>query len=237
VTTIDAQEIPLNLPRTLTSAEARYYGVYPATVADNQDPDNQGRVLVHLPWSPDPGGDRYEIWARLSTLMAGGDRGTWFIPDKEDEVLVSFLAGDPRHPYVIGALWNGQDAPPETIDSDNNVKAIVSRTGITIKMDDTQSAVTLTIETPGGQSIILSDSGTSVLIEDSNGNSCQMDASGVTLTAATKLTINAPTAEINIGQVTANSAMWTHSGVIQCDTHIATTVIGATYTPGVGNIW
>jgi uncharacterized protein involved in type VI secretion and phage assembly len=237
VTTIDAQEIPLNLARTLTSAEARYYGVYPATVADNQDPDNQGRVLVHLPWSPDPGGDRYEIWARLSTLMAGGDRGSWFIPEKDDEVLVAFLAGDPRHPYVVGALWNGQDAPPETIDADNNVKAIVSRTGITIKMDDTQSAVTLTIETPGGQSITLADSGTSVMIEDSNGNSCQMDASGVTLTAATKLTINSPTADINIGQVTANSAMWTHSGVIQCDTHIATTVIGATYTPGVGNIW
>lgn len=113
----------------------------------------------------------------------------------------------------------------------------MSRAGITIKMDDTASAVTLTIETPGGQSITLADSGTSVLVEDSNGNSCQMDASGVSVTASSKLTVTAATAEFDIGSVTVNSAIWTYSGVIQCDTIIADTVIGASYTPGMGNIW
>lgn len=111
MTLLDANDGALHLSRPGTP-DGRYYGVYPATVADNQDPQNQGRVLVHFPWSPDPAGDRYEAWARLSTLMAGNNRGSWFIPDKEDEVLVSFLAGDPRCPYVIGALWNGQDTPP-----------------------------------------------------------------------------------------------------------------------------
>jgi uncharacterized protein involved in type VI secretion and phage assembly len=51
-----------------------FCGVYPALVADNQDPDSQGRVLVRLPWSPDAGGATYEVWARLSTMMAGNDR-------------------------------------------------------------------------------------------------------------------------------------------------------------------
>ena len=93
-----------------------FYGVYTALVTDIVDPDGQGRVRVKLPWSPDSEGSAYEAWARLATMMAGNDRGSWFIPDVEDEVLVAFEAGDPRRPYVVGALWNGQDAPPESMD-------------------------------------------------------------------------------------------------------------------------
>ena len=95
----------------------RLYGVYPAVVQSITDPDQQGRVRVRLPWSPDGNGAGYEAWARLATLMAGANRGTWYIPDVGDEVLVACEGGDPRRLYVIGALWNGQDAPPEQMDS------------------------------------------------------------------------------------------------------------------------
>src|SRR4051812_43232995 len=84
----------------------RLYGAYMAQVTDIKDPDNQGRVKVRLPWSPDIDDGRYEVWARVATLMAGAARGTWFIPDPDDEVLVMFEAGDPRRPYVVGGLWN-----------------------------------------------------------------------------------------------------------------------------------
>src|SRR5204863_851322 len=87
----------------------RWYGVYPALVSDIKDPDGQGRVKVTLPWSPDPSGAEYAAWARLATLMGGNKRGSWFIPDVDDEVLVCFEAGDPRRPYVVGALWHGKD--------------------------------------------------------------------------------------------------------------------------------
>ena len=53
---------------------------------------------------------RYEAWARLATLMGGNNRGSWFIPDVDDEVLVAFEGGDPRRPYVLGGLWNGSDS-------------------------------------------------------------------------------------------------------------------------------
>jgi uncharacterized protein involved in type VI secretion and phage assembly len=225
----------LDLPSTLTASH--YFGVYPAVVHDNQDPDGQGRVLVRLPWSPDAGGGAYKAWARLATTMAGGGRGTWFVPEVGDEVLVSFQGGDPRWPYVIGALWNGQDDPPETMDSDNNIRSIVSRSGIRITLDDTDGAVTLTLETPGGQQVSLADAESQITVQDSNGNSCQLAPAGITITAASKLTISAATAEIDIGQVTVNSGIWTYSGVIQCDTLISSTVVGASYTPGVGNIW
>jgi len=237
MTLVDRDEESLHLAALLTSAAAHYYGVYPATVSDNQDPDGQGRVKVRLPWSPDPSGAMYDIWARLATTMAGGSRGTWFIPDIGDEVLVSFEAGEPGRPYVVGALWNGQDSPPVAIDSENDVKAIVSRTGIRLTMDDTQGAVLLKLETPGGQKITLTDTPPAIVVEDSSGNSCRLESQGITVTAAAKVTINAATAEIDAGMVTVNAGMSKFSGVIQCDAIIANTVIGASYTPGAGNIW
>ena len=102
--------------RIPTGLGGRWYGVFPATVLDIKDPDGMGRVKVTLPWSPDTGSDRYEAWARVATLMGGNNRGSWFIPDVNDEVLVSFEGGDARRPYVIGSLWNGSDAPPEQMD-------------------------------------------------------------------------------------------------------------------------
>src|SRR5512140_3404016 len=79
----------------------RWYGCHVAQVTDIKDPDGQGRVKVTLPWSADADGGRYEAWARLATLMAGNNRGAWFVPDVNDEVLVVFEGGDPRRPYVV----------------------------------------------------------------------------------------------------------------------------------------
>ena len=76
----------------------RFDAAYPALVSNIKDPDGQGRVKVKLPWSPDGLGSAYEAWARLATMMGGNNRGTWFIPDVNDEVLVVFLGGDPRFP-------------------------------------------------------------------------------------------------------------------------------------------
>ena len=75
----------------------RWYGVYSAVVRDVVDPDSQGRIKVSLPWSPDAEGGGYEAWARLATLMAGPNRGSWFIPDVDDEVLVAFAGGSGSH--------------------------------------------------------------------------------------------------------------------------------------------
>ncbi|HTP30818.1 MAG TPA: phage baseplate assembly protein V [Candidatus Acidoferrales bacterium] len=217
----------------------RFYGAYPALVRDVRDPDNQGRVKVALPWSPDPSGASYETWARVSTLMAGNNQGTWFIPDTNVEVLVIFLGGDPRNPCVIGALWNGQDAPPQSMDGagNNNIKKIRSRNGVAITIDDTQGSESLTLETPGGQKIALQDGPGSILIQDSNGNSIKLDSSGITLTASAKVSISASQAEATAGMVSVNAGMSKFSGVVNSDTVITNSVVSASYTPGAGNIW
>lgn len=217
----------------------RWYGVFPALVSDIKDPDGLGRVKVTLPSSPDTDGSRYEAWARVATLMGGKNRGTWFIPDVNDEVLIVFEAGDPRRPYVIGSLWNGTDSPPESMDgAGNNYKKIVrSRNGVKITLDDTDGRESFIVETPGGQKITMKDGPGTVEIVDSNGNSVKLETSGITVNAAAKVTINASTAEISAGMLTVNAGLSKFSGVVKADTVISNSIVSASYTPGAGNIW
>ena len=218
----------------------RWYGVFPASVTDIKDPDNMGRVKVTLPWSPDTGSARYEVWARLATLMGGNNRGSWFIPDVSDEVLVGFEGGDPRRPYVLGGLWNGKDSAPESMDgSGNNYKKVLrSRNGVKITMDDQDGQEKFIVETPGGQKVTLQDGPGQVEIDDSNGNSIKLEASGITITASAKVTINAgATVDVSASMVNVTAGISKFSGVVQCDTLISNTVISSVYTPGAGNIW
>lgn len=113
---------------------SRIYGVVVGVVTNNQDPDGLGRVKVKFPWLS---AEDESAWARLVTPMAGKERGLYFLPEVDDEVMVAFEHGDVRFPYVIGALWNGQDAPPLTNeDGKNNVRQIKSRSGHIIRLND-----------------------------------------------------------------------------------------------------
>jgi Rhs element Vgr protein len=87
----------------------RLPGVAIALVDDNDDPDDMGRVRLRFPWM---GEDAVSFWARVAMPGAGKDYGMVWIPQVGDEVLVAFEHGDPSHPFVIGALWNGTDTPP-----------------------------------------------------------------------------------------------------------------------------
>ncbi|MGE0796579.1 MAG: phage baseplate assembly protein V [Acidimicrobiia bacterium] len=214
-------------------------GAHPALVTDVGDPDGQGRVRVRLPWSPDPGGSAYEAWARLATLMAGDGRGSWFVPDVDDEVLVVFEGGDPRRPYVVGALWNGVDTPPGTMDAAgaNQLKLLRSRSGVTVTFDDSDGRERLVLETPGGQTVVLEDGPAAVTVRDSAGNSARFDSAGVTVSSQAKVTVNANAVELTAGTLTVTAGMSRFSGAVQADTVITNSVVSASYTPGAGNIW
>lgn len=215
------------------------YGVYPGRVVAVDDPQGLGRVRVQLLWARDPGGAVYEAWARLATLMAGDQRGTWFIPEVDDEVLLAFEAGDPRRPYVVGALWNGQDAPPESMDGggDNNLRVIQSRSGLRLTFDDTDGAERLVCETPHGQRLTLDDAVQAVVVEDGLGNSIRLDATGVTVVSAVRVKVEASTVDVTAAAVQVDAGVAKFSGVVQCSTLIANAVVSSSYTPGAGNIW
>lgn len=115
-------------------ADSRFYGVAFAIVTNNKDPDGLGRVKVQLPWMAD---QAESDWARVVTPMAGAGRGFYFLPEVDDEVLVAFEHGSPDSPYVLGALWNGKDKPPESnSDGKNHLRTIKSRSGHVIRLTD-----------------------------------------------------------------------------------------------------
>jgi len=211
----------------------KWFGVYPATVLDNKDPDGLGRVKITLP------GSRTGLWARIATLMAGKNRGSWFIPDVNDEVLIGFEGGDPRQPYVLGGLWNTSDQPPETMDGGgNNFKKVLrSRNGVKITLNDQDGQESFKVETPGGQQITLRDGPGAVIIEDSNGNSIKFESGSISISSAGKVTVNAASqVTVSAGMVQVDAGMTKFSGVVQCDTLISNSVVSSSYSPGAGNV-
>ena len=138
-----------------TDADARFYGVTIAVVTNIKDAEGLGRVKVKFPWLT---ADDESPWARVLTPMAGGDRGFYFLPEVDDEVLVAFEHGDMAFPYILGALWNGKDKPPEkNDDGKNNKRFIKSRSGHMIILDDTKDKEQVIIQDKSGKNKITID--------------------------------------------------------------------------------
>ena len=209
-----------------------------ARVVSLDDPERLNRVQIRLIAFDGIDDQDAPLWARVVAPFAGQDRGAFFMPDVDDEVLVVFTNGDARFPLVLGGLWNGASTAPADLQPEGNrFKRIRSKNGITITLDDQQGQETLTLETPGGQSLTLKDGPGTVTCEDSNGNSVAMAPAGVTIKAASKVTVQAATVQVSAGTVTVDAAMATFTGVVKCEILIATSVISTSYTPGAGNIW
>lgn len=210
-----------------------------ARVVSLDDPDNRARVRVKLLSFADVDEQDSTMWARVVSSFAGSDRGVFFLPEVDDEVLVVFVQGDARHPLVIGGLWNGAAMPPAAIESGgrNRFKRIKSKNGIVVTLDDQDGQETLQLETPGGQKLTLKDGPGNVKIEDSNGNSITLESAGITVQAAAKVKVQASTVEVTAGMVTVDAAMSKFSGMVKCDVLQTNAVISTSYTPGAGNVW
>lgn len=114
-----------------------------------------GRVRVVLPWLP---GETETHWARIATFMAGDGRGSWFMPEIGDEVLVAFEMGRIDHPYVIGFLWSDVDKPPiKDDDIDGKVRRYRSVKNHRIDFDDRDGKERVFIKTGGEHTLELAD--------------------------------------------------------------------------------
>jgi uncharacterized protein involved in type VI secretion and phage assembly len=228
------------MPRELVfdRPPALFNAGYLARVVNLDDPEGLNRVQVRLIAFDAIADQDAPLWARVVAPFAGQNRGTFFMPDVDDEVLVLFTNGDPRYPLVVGGLWNGASTAPADLGAEGNrYKRIRSKNGITITLDDQQGQETLTLETPGGQTVTLKDGPGAISCEDSNGNSIKLESAGITIQAAAKVKVQASTVEVSAGMVTVDTAMAKFSGIVKCETLISTSVISTSYTPGAGNIW
>ncbi|MGB9927643.1 MAG: phage baseplate assembly protein V [Methanosarcina sp.] len=162
-------------------------GVVVGIVTNNKDPEKLGRVKVKYPWLSEK---EESNWARIASPMAGIERGIFVLPDVDDEVLMVFEHGDINRPYIVGSLWNGKDKPPETnSDGKNNIKIIKSRTGHTIKIDDTEGEEKI--------EIVDKTEGNKITIDSANNKISIVSGGDIDLLASDgKITIDATEIEI-----------------------------------------
>jgi uncharacterized protein involved in type VI secretion and phage assembly len=159
-------------------------GVVIGLVTQVEDDLHQGRIKVSFRWLD---ANHETDWIRIATTMAGGTRGTFFMPEIDDEALLAFEHGDPRRPYAIGFLWNGVDLPPGQHYRD---RKIVSKNGHQIRFLDAS---------PEGGSL------GALVIQDAHGNTITMSNGKITISSTAVLEMRAPTITIN-GRVVAPNA-------------------------------
>lgn len=154
-----------------------------------EDPDTQFRILVDVPLF-DTNGEG--IWARLSNFYSTNGAGVFFMPEVGDEVILGFLNEDPRYPIILGSLYSGTKNVPFTglsADQKNSIKAIVSKSGISVEFDDDKKI--FTIATPSKNTIVLSDDAQQISITDQNNNSVVMSSSGIVMKSPYDIKIEA----------------------------------------------
>ncbi|MCB0184647.1 MAG: hypothetical protein KDE31_10295, partial [Caldilineaceae bacterium] len=145
------------------SAQPRLHGVVTGLVTNLNDKFDLGRVKVKYNWL----GDIESDWVRIASPMAGPDRGFFYLPEINDEVLVAFEHGDMHRPYIIGVLWRSQDKPPKS-NTDVvgggkvNQRLVKSRSGHQILLDDSSGGEKIEIIDRSGQKVVIDSQAQSI---------------------------------------------------------------------------
>jgi len=140
-------------------------GVMIGIVTNNEDPEGLSRVKLTFPLRE---ANNETDWVRVATLMAGKDRGSLFIPEVGDEVLVAFHLGEMSEPYVIGALWNDKDPSPKGHEK-NHIRKFRSRAGHEIMFNDDDADGQIILKTKKGHKVEIGDKQDLITVADSSG--------------------------------------------------------------------
>lgn len=131
--------------------------------------DKFGRVKVQFHW------DRYgkedensSCWIRVSQLWAGANWGAMHIPRIGQEVIVSFMEGDPDKPVITGRVYNAECMPPYTLEQSKTQSGIKSRSSKggspnnfnEIRMEDKKGSEELYIQAEKNENILVKNSKT-----------------------------------------------------------------------------
>ncbi|HVO10142.1 MAG TPA: phage baseplate assembly protein V [Vicinamibacteria bacterium] len=165
--------------------ERRYYGKYRATVIDNVDPMQLGRIQV---LSPDVHGMVPTSWAMPCVPIAGTQSGIYCVPPIGSSVWIEFEQGDLDFPIWVGGFWGLQSDPP----------------GLALAPPAAPPGANICLQTVQQNSILLSDSPTppgGITIKSRSGAQITLLDTGVSVVSPVPVTISAPT--INITGSTA----------------------------------
>jgi uncharacterized protein involved in type VI secretion and phage assembly len=131
----DSEYPPYEYNNTYPKADSQH-----AVVKDNKDPEKLGRVRVQFLWQQEQDTNLMTPWIRIAQPHGGGDKGFYFIPEIDEEVIAGFENGNAEKPYVIGTLYHGQQRPDgeKWYSEKDDIKAIRTRSGHTIEFHDTE---------------------------------------------------------------------------------------------------
>jgi len=152
------------------------------------DPDGEDRILVKLPIVNN---EEQGIWARVATLDAGENRGSFFRPEIDDEVIVGFINENPNDAVVLGMMNSSAKPAPLSASDDNHEKGFVTRSEMKLIFNDDEKSMTL--ETPNGNKVVLSDDEGGIKIEDENGNFIELNSDGITIESAKEINYKSST--------------------------------------------
>ncbi len=116
-----------------TASKPRIVGLQTAVVsgsdsAEDISVDKYGRIQVTFHWNkPDKENFHISCPVRVASSWAGKGWGAVNIPRVGQEVVVSFLEGDPDRPLVIGSVYNADNMPPYTLPDNKTQSGIKSR--------------------------------------------------------------------------------------------------------------
>lgn len=105
---------------------------------------------------------------------------------------------------ILGSVFSSSRKPPLPLDEKNTQKGIVTSSQLKVLFDETKKSITL--QTPGGHSIVMSDDAKSITLTDLNGNSAKFSTDGIVLNSAKNITLSAAqniSLEAKAGQLTA----------------------------------
>jgi Rhs element Vgr protein len=170
------------------------------------DPDNEFRVKVKIPLINN---DEEGIWCRIALLDAGNERGSFFMPEINDEVVLGFINDDPRHGVILGMLHSQSMPAPVTASDDNNEKGFYTRSKMKLVFDEDKKSIT--IITPKNKSIVIIDDDGSIILSDELSNKITMDSDGITIESQKDIKLKA-TGNIK-GEATQNIELAATAGL------------------------
>ena len=117
----------------------------------------------------------------------GNEAGSFFIPEVDSQVVVSFLSNDSRFPVILGSLYTKTTNPYKTIDAENQFKAILSKEKLTLEFDDVDKIIT--VKSSDDNYIKIKETDKEIEITDINKNKILMSEKGIELNSEKDINI------------------------------------------------
>ncbi len=199
-----------------------------ARVVDNQDPDGRGRIRVEIQSL------EMELWAACVTNSAGEGYGMSCLPKRDEMVVLAFIS--PEFAVILGAIWSGSSSHPTEAQEVEDNYSLVSPEGTKVTLNDSEGPM-FTVETRSGHHLTITEEGDGEIKIEKGGESVTLSSSGVSIVSSAVVEVQASQVNVSASMVQVDAGMSQFSGVVKCDTLIATSVVSSSYTPGAGNVW